>query len=556
MLCVFRPCRGQIYASVNYKCCRIYGCAGYGNEFVNGHLCVHSQWHNRHHFSKKGAMSIVRNSFIQMSKLTNLKGRINYISSHARQENLYVVYETTDRKFWTELAKCNQEEFKKSGTEGTCIEARELIIALPESFVDYEPDKLLRFFTKHFKQNYGVECIAALHHNKRKTNYHIHLIFSERKLLDEPVEKIATRNMFYDENGKHVRTKKEILDEVGQLRCGCKIIPKGEVYERNVFTIKDSRFKSAVFLDEVKRSYTDLINIYVRNDREKLKVFDKNGVYLPMKKVGKNNPKAEQIKADNQVRSMWNQTVDRALVCGVPEVQIMDVKQGEIGQKVKDSIQKSGRNPVLLKSIIMTAVYALELLIGKLFKRASQKDKGMETIVKAEPEQTAFKRGKAKSEPVAEMPKKSALASKYPRLADIYNKLERQNTALYEREQQLANVEKELAGTKGIFKAKQRKELQEQAEQIKTQIGNMKQYLSSIVQGYGYKNVKEFLTEYKASRAEYNNYQSAIARWKQQTGNKVEPDNLKAKLQRKTQEVKERENNRQSHHYRADRGGR
>ena len=84
----------------------------------------------------------------------------------------------------------------------------------------------------------------------------------------------------------------------------------------------------------------------------------------------------------------------------------------------------------------------------------------------------------------------------------------------------------------------------------------MKQYLSSIVQGYDYKNVKEFLTEYKASRAEYNNYQSAIAKWKQQTGNKVEPDNLKAKLQRKTQEVKERENNRQSHHYRADRGGR
>lgn len=507
-------------------------------------------------FQRKGAMPIVRNSFIQMSKLPNVKGRISYISSKARQENLYAVYETIDRKFWTELARCNQEEFKKSGTEGRCIEARELIIALPETFVEYEPDKLLKLFTEHFKQSYDVECISALHHNKRKTNYHIHLIFSERKLLDEPVEKTATRNMFYDENGKHVRTKKEILDEVGQLRYGCKIIPKGEIYERNVFTIKDSRFKNDVFLDEVKRSYTDLINIYVRNDREKLKVFDKNGVYLPMKKVGKNNPKAEQIKADNQVRSMWNQTVDRALVCGVPEVQIMDVKQGEIGQKVKASIQKSGRNPVLLKSIIMTAVYALELLIGKLFKRASQKDKGMETIVKAEPEQTAVKRVKAKSESVAEMPKKSALASKYPRLADIYNKLEKQNTAIYEREQQLANVEKEITGTKGIFKAKQRKELQEQAEQIKTQIGNMKQYLSSIVQGYGYKNVKEFLTEYKASRAEYINYQSAIARWKQQTGNKVEPDSLKAKLQRKTQEVKERENNRQSHHYRADRGGR
>lgn len=281
-------------------------------------------------------------------------------------------------------------------------------------------------------------------------------------------------------------------------------------------------------------------------------------MYLPTKKIGKNNPKAEQIKTDNQYRAKWNQTVDRALISGVPKGQILEVKQSEIRQKVKASIQKSGRNPALLKSIIMTAIYALELLISKVFKVASQKvDKGMETVAKAEPEQTPVKRVKSfvkvKSEPVPEMPKKSALASKYPRLADIYNKLEKQNTAIYEREKQLANVEKELAGAKGIFKAKQRKELQEQEEQIKTQIGNMKQYLSSIVQGYGYKNVKEFLAEFKDSKAEYADYQSAVAKWEQQTGHKVESDSLKAKLQR---EVKERENNRQSHHYRADRGGR
>ena len=109
-------------------------------------------------FQRKWAMpittqNIVRNSFIQMSKLPNVKGRISYISSNARQENLYAVYETTDRKFWTELARYNQEEFEKSGTKGSCIEARELIIALPESFVEYEPDKLLKLFTEHFKQN-------------------------------------------------------------------------------------------------------------------------------------------------------------------------------------------------------------------------------------------------------------------------------------------------------------------------------------------------------------------------------------------------------------------
>ena len=154
------------------------------------------------------------------------------------------------------------------------------------------------------------------------------------------------------------------------------------------------------------------------------------------------------------------------------------------------------------------------------------------------------------------MPKKSALASKYPRLADIYNKLEKQNTAIYEREKQLANVEKELVGAKGIFKGKQRKELEEQAEQLRSQIASMKQYLSSIVQGYGYKNVKEFLAEYRASKAEYTDYQAAVAKWEQQTGNKAEQDSLKAKLQRKKQEVKERENNRQSHQRKNDRGAR
>lgn len=96
-----------------------------------------------------------------MSKLFDVRGRITYISSHAKQENLYAVYGTTECCYWTELARCNQQEFHKSGTEGKCIEAREFIIAR----------------------------VSALHHNKRKTNYHIHLIFSERELLPEPIEK-------------------------------------------------------------------------------------------------------------------------------------------------------------------------------------------------------------------------------------------------------------------------------------------------------------------------------------------------------------------------------
>ncbi len=42
------------------------------------------------------------------------------------------------------LSKINRT-FKKA-----CVEARELIIALPESFIIYQPEKLLKIFTEKF----------------------------------------------------------------------------------------------------------------------------------------------------------------------------------------------------------------------------------------------------------------------------------------------------------------------------------------------------------------------------------------------------------------------
>ena len=62
----------------------------------------------------------------------HVKGRISYVTSPARQENLYTTYNTADAAFWTSLARENQQEFMRSGTEGKCIEAGDLIIALPE----------------------------------------------------------------------------------------------------------------------------------------------------------------------------------------------------------------------------------------------------------------------------------------------------------------------------------------------------------------------------------------------------------------------------------------
>lgn len=242
---------------------------------------------------------MARHSFIQMSKLSNVKGRISYISDPKRQEYLYATFSTReDMTFWNDLAKECQEEFKRFGTEGKCIEARELIIALPEEYTKFDPNQVLREFTEQFKKRYDVECVSALHHNKTKKNYHIHLIFSERRLLPEPEVKIATRSVFYDELGKRVRTKKEIPGEDGQIREGCIVIKKGEAYEKHLFTAKDEVFKNELFLDEAKQFYTALINRHIHDPERRLKVFDPNSVYLPTKKIGKNNPKEAEIEAD------------------------------------------------------------------------------------------------------------------------------------------------------------------------------------------------------------------------------------------------------------------
>ena len=139
-------------------------------------------------------MLIGRHSFIRQSKLSDVAGRIDYISNPKRQEYLYATYQTKGAtpEFWKRLARENQLDFKASGSAGKCIEGREFIIALPESFVQYRADDMVRFFTETFHKRYGVECSAALHHNKTKTNYHIHLVFSERKMLEQPEVKIAT----------------------------------------------------------------------------------------------------------------------------------------------------------------------------------------------------------------------------------------------------------------------------------------------------------------------------------------------------------------------------
>ncbi len=330
-----------------------------------------------------------------------------------------------------------------------------------------------------------MECVSALHHNKRKTNYHIHLIFSERKLLPEPDIKIATRSVFYDETGKRVHTKKKITGEDGQIRKGCTVIKKGEIYESHLFTVKDDKFKSEPFLREVKEIYTDLINRHISNPEQQLKVFDKNSVYLPTKKIGKNNPKAAEIETDNAARQEWNRTADMALISGISEAKILEVKQTEIHDKASQSIKSKGWLPNLFRGIVTKAKDFLQNLI-------QEKD----------------------------MPPKPTLDINMAEFRHMRNlMIKAQDKAKEIRHLQdtvLPKLKQQLADTKGIFKGKERKALTEQIQRTEKEIAEKLDKLPDVLKEDGYPDVQAFMATYRKAEAVVEQYNRGLAAWERE----------------------------------------
>ena len=243
--------------------------------------------------------------------LHDVAGRIDYISNPDRQERLEAVASTTtDPLFWKRLAADSQSAWKQSGgsrDEKHCCEAREVQYDLPNSAKERDLQKVAEDAAKDFKKENGVDCCAAVHWNKKENNLHFHIVFSERKLLPEPVIQKATRNVFIDENGIRKRTQKEILDENGELRRGCKIIPKGEIISERYFGDKDKQFAYKTWLKKHKQHTADWINENLDPDKKRI-VFDQNSPYLAQIHVGKGRPPEQQkeIEETNKLIRSFN----------------------------------------------------------------------------------------------------------------------------------------------------------------------------------------------------------------------------------------------------------
>lgn len=207
----------------------------------------------------KGAMHM-KTIYVGASKLHNVTGRIRYtnaIKNEKKKEITYATFDTKsnssrpDFKYWVKLAReCNQEFYssgnagridEKTGKKYVCCQAREFILELPnqyEKLYEGHYDYLAEFLAKKMKEKYDVESNVAIHQNEAKSNFHAHVIFSERVELAEPEITTADRNIFLNADGSRSRTKKAILDENNELLEGCSIIKKGEIVKKDTSAIK------------------------------------------------------------------------------------------------------------------------------------------------------------------------------------------------------------------------------------------------------------------------------------------------------------------------------
>ena len=232
------------------------------------------------------------------------------------------------------------------------------------------------------------------------------------------------------------------------------------------------------------------------------------------KRLGKNNPKEEEIRADNYLRQEWNRNVDRALLTGASEVEVMMAKQSQIDEPVAESLREHGQDPKLFTGILQKAVGYLRGFVEflremKYFDRDSEGnpliDHDMRIDITPEPLPARTK---------GERPSSEKQEAEVMRLQQILNKMKKQEQKIYAIEKAIVKFEKDLKEVKKKwFHRKDQKELEGKIESKKVQLEKAKATLDLIPAQHGYQNALEVTKAMKLAKAELKKVQQAQKVW-------------------------------------------
>ena len=209
-------------------------------------------------------------------------------------------------------------------------------------------------------------------------------------------------------------------------------------------------------------------------------------------KVGKNNPKAAEIEADNAARQDWNRTADMALVSGIAEAKIIEIRNEHVYDEATRSVQKHGWLPGLFRGIIQKAK---EILMGLIRE--------------------------------TEVPPKPTLSvdmAEYRKMQKLMVKVQDEARAVKQlMHGELPKLEKQLAETTGLFKGKERKALQEKIAGVQQEIDRRMDRLPGILKADGYPDVQAFKRLYDEATILVEQYNRDLAAWERQVHGEPRP---------------------------------
>ena len=181
-----------------------------------------------------------------------------------------------------------------------------------------------------------------------------------------------------------------------------------------------------------------------------------------------------------------------ALLSGISEAKILEVKRTEIHEKTSQSIKSKGWLPNLFRSIVSKAKNFLQNLIR-------EHDVPPKPVLEID---------------MAEFRTMQKLMIKAQDKAKEIRHL--QNVILPKLKQQLAD-------TKGIFKGKERKTLTEQIQRAEKEIAEKLDKLPDVLREDGYPDVQAFMATYRKAEAVVEQYNRDLAAWERQVRAKQKP---------------------------------
>ena len=211
-------------------------------------------------FKKAGAE--MAKVYSRVSKINNIVGRSDYISNPDRQEFIKLTGKSRDFE-WEEYAQFEKENQKSQEKNN---EARELVIALPNEMSESFSDDVLEEFSHELAQELlgnNRDYEFALHFNQARTNFHMHLLFSERERANERTPKVYKRDMWFDkttnrmakanaENAELRYKKGEVMkDKQGNIR-----------YDEVPFTKKEKKFTERSWLKDHQKTIQKVLAEY------------------------------------------------------------------------------------------------------------------------------------------------------------------------------------------------------------------------------------------------------------------------------------------------------